>query len=144
MSMILAAAALMGASGAADTHHVQIDHRGHRVDVVYRSAIDVQHRQTGAVSAPGRPSALSCRWTATIAIQREAVSPRGHVAARTIGSDSALSGSRPGWCAGQRDSIAAEVAARGAAIRDHLLAVAAEDRDRVVADLDAAHDRARS
>lgn len=144
MSMTMMAALLLSGVAAGDTHQVQVDHRGHRVDVTYRGAVDVQHRQVGGVSAPGRPATARCMWTATVAVEREAVSPRGHVATRTIARDAALSGSRAGWCGEQRAAIAAEVAARGAAVRDHLVAVAAEDRDRVVADLDAVHDRARS
>lgn len=124
-------------------HRVQMDHRGQQVDVTYRSAVDVTHKQIGAVGAPGRPSALRCAWNASVDVHREARHAAGHVMARTISADTALTGSRPGWCATQRDAIAQDVAARSGKVRDHLLAVAARDQDHLVAELDAAHDRVR-
>ncbi|MBB3694321.1 hypothetical protein [Sphingomonas sp. BK580] len=131
-------------AAAPDTaHQVQLDHRGQRVDVTYRSDVSVTHRQVGAVGAPGRPSALRCAWQASVAVQREARHPAGHVLARTVSADKPLTGSRPGWCATQKDAIAQDVAARSGAIREHLLAVAARDQDSLVAELDAAHDRVR-
>lgn len=124
-------------------HRVQMDHRGQRVDVTYRSEVDVAHKQVGAVGAPGRPSALRCAWTASVDVHREARHAAGHVMARTISADAPLTGSRPGWCDTQRDAIAQDVAARSGKVRDHLLAVAARDQDALVAELDAAHDRVR-
>ncbi|TCP33361.1 hypothetical protein [Sphingomonas sp. BK235] len=124
-------------------HQVQLDHRGQRVDVTYRSDIDVTHRQIGAVGAPGRPSALRCAWQASVAVQREARHPAGHVLARTVSAEQPLTGSRPGWCATQKDAIARDVAARSDTVREHLLAVAARDQDALVAELDAAHGTVR-
>ncbi|MEH3120585.1 MAG: hypothetical protein PGN16_01195 [Sphingomonas phyllosphaerae] len=124
-------------------HRVQLDHRGQQVDVTYRSAVDVTHKQVGAVGAPGRPSALRCAWTASVDVHREARHAAGHVMARTISAEAPLTGSRPGWCATQRHAIAQDVAARSGKVRDHLLAVAARDQDALVAELDAAHDRVR-
>ena len=116
-------------------HQVQLDHRGQRVDVT--------HRQIGAVGAPGRPSALRCAWQASVAVQREARHPAGHVLARTVSAEQPLTGSRPGWCATQKDAIARDVAARSDTVREHLLAVAARDQDALVAELDAAHGTVR-
>lgn len=138
---------LLGASPAVadDTsHRTQLDHRGHRVDVVYRGATTIAHDQRGTAGAPGRPSSLHCVWRAAIAVDREARSAAGHVVTRRITATTPLRGTRPGWCSTQRRGIAAEVAARGEAVRDHLLAVAQEDRDTLVAELDAAHGADRS
>ncbi|KTT72843.1 hypothetical protein NS334_08340 [Sphingomonas endophytica] len=135
---------MLGSPVAAEPHRVQLDHRGQRVDVTYRSDVDVTHKQVGAVGAPGRPSALRCAWTASVNVHREARHAAGHVVARTISSEAPLTGSRPGWCATQGDAIAQDVAAKSGRVRDHLLAVAARDQDALVAELDAAHDTSRS
>lgn len=144
MSFIIAASLLIGAAAAPDTHQVQLDHRGQRVDVTYRHGVTIRHQQVGAAAAPGRPNSLRCRWHATVDVHREARHAAGHVAARRISSDAAVSGSRPGWCAGQRDAIARDVAAASGQFRDHLMAVATRDREAVLAELDAAHGPVRS
>lgn len=144
MSFIIAAGVLLGAAGASDAHQVRMDHRGQRVDVTYRHAVTVRHEQVGAAGAPGRPSTLRCRWNAALDVHREARHAAGHVVARRIRADAPVAGSRPGWCAGQRDAIARDVAAASGRMLDHLMAVAARDRDAVLAELDAAHDSARS
>ncbi len=143
MIVSIVAGLLLGTPIADDAHRVQLDHRGQRVDVTYRSAVDVRHKQLGAVGAPGRPSALRCAWSASVDVHREARHPAGHVMTRTISAQAPLTGSRPGWCDTQRDAIAQDVAARSGAVRDHLLAVATRDQDALVAELDAAHDKVR-
>ena len=142
MSIIIAAGLLLG-TGAAEVHRVALDHRGQRVDVTYRSDVNVAHRQVGAVGAPGRPSTLRCTWQARVSVAREARSGAGHVLTRTIASDAPLTGSRAGWCSGQRDAIAKDVAARSDGVRDHLVAVAEQDHETLRAELDAAHLPAR-
>lgn len=143
MNLFIVAGLLLGAT-ASDAHRVEIDHRGQRVDVTYRSDVDVAHKQVGAVGAPGRPTSLRCAWTANVSVHREARSAAGHVLARTIASDAPIEGSRPGWCKGQRGAIAQEVAARSGAVRDHLLAAAARDQEALALELDAAHAPVRS
>lgn len=149
MNLFIVAGLLLGApapsSASIDAaHRVEMDHRGHRVDVTYRSDVDVAHKQVGTVGAPGRPSTLRCAWTATVRVHREARSAAGHVLARTMAGVAPVEGSRPGWCQGQRGAIAQEVAARSGAVRDHLLAAAARDQDALALELDAAHMPARS
>jgi len=148
MNLIFVAGLLLGSPGIdtpmTDSHRVELDHRGQRVDVTYRSDMDVAHKQVGAVGAPGRASSLRCAWKAKISVQREARSAAGHVLTRTIASDTPIEGSRPGWCSGQRTAIAREVAARSGDVREHLLAVAERDRDALALELDAAHSLARS
>ncbi len=144
MNLIIAAGLLLGSPTAAADHRVEIDHRGQRVDVTYRSAMDVAHKQVGAVSAPGRAGTLRCAWKANVSVERQARSAAGHVLTRTIASDAPIEGSRPGWCSGQRNAIAQEVAARTGEVREHLLAVAERDREALALELDAAHSPARS
>lgn len=143
MNLIVAAGLLLG-SPVVDHHRIEIDHRGHRVDVTYRSDMDVTYKQVGAVGAPGRASTLRCTWTANVSVHREARSAAGHVLTRTIASDTPIAGNRPGWCAGQRQAIAKDVAARSGAVRDHLLAVAEGDREALALELDSAMSPARS
>ena len=144
MSIIIAAGLLLGSPFVDEAHQVQLDHRGQRVDVTYRHEVSVRHEQVGAAGAPGRPATLRCRWNAAIDVHREARHAAGHVVTRRISADAPVSGSRPGWCAGQRDAIARDVAAASGRVREHLMAVAARDQDAVLAELDAVHDRARS
>lgn len=138
--LVVGLASALTAAAPDASHQVQLDHRGQRVDVTYRGDVGVTHRQVGA---PGRPSALRCAWQASVAVQREARHPAGHVLARTVSAEKPLTGSRPGWCSTQKDAIAQDVAARSGTMREHLLAVAARDQDSLVAELDAAHDRVR-
>lgn len=143
MNLIIAAGLLLG-SFTTDAHRLEIDHRGQRVDVTYRSDLDVEHRQVGTPAPGGRMSTLRCAWKARVSVQREARSPAGHVLTRTIASDAPIAGSRAGWCSGQRAAIAQEVAARSDDVRAHLLAVADRDREALALELDSAHSSARS
>ncbi len=52
MNLILAAGLLLGTPIATDAHRVEIDHKGQRVDVTYRSDVAVKHKQIGA-AGPG-------------------------------------------------------------------------------------------
>lgn len=144
MSLIIAAGLLLGSPIVGDAHQVQLDHRGQRVDVTYRHQVTVRHRQVGAAGAPGRPVSLRCRWEASVDVHREARHVAGHIMTRRISADVPVSGSRPGWCAGQRDAIAQDVAAASGRVRDHMMAVAARDQDAVLAELDTLHGPARS
>lgn len=143
MIVSIVAGLLLGTPIAEEAHRVQMDHRGQQVDVTYRSAVDVRHKQVGAVGAPGRPSALRCAWTASVDVHREARHAAGHVLTRRISADAPISGTRPGWCDAQRGAIAQEIAAKTGEVREHLLAVAERDQAAMLAELDAAHDRTR-
>lgn len=144
MSLFVVAGLLLGSPVATDAHRIAMDHRGQNVDVTYRSAVAVEHKQIGSAGPGGRPNTLQCAWKAKVSVQREARSAAGHVLARTIASDAPLEGRRAGWCSGQREAIAQDVAARSEAVRAHLLAVAERDREALALELDAAHSPARS
>lgn len=134
MTLLLVAGLLLG---GIEAHRVQIDHRGDAVEAVYRGDIAVEHRQVGAATGPGRANTLRCHWSATINVQREARHPAGHILSRSIAGEAPVGGSRPGWCEGQRAAIADEVARRADRLRDHMIDVAARDREILVAELEA-------
>ena len=143
MSLMIVAGLLLGAPQV-DAHRIELDHRGQRVDVTYHSDLDIEHKQLGAVGPGGRASTLQCAWKARVSVQREARSGAGHVLSRTIASDAPIEGRRAGWCKGQRDAIAQDVAARSGDVQAHLLAVAERDREALALELDRAHGPARS
>lgn len=135
MSLIIAVL-LAAPQAATHLHHERFDHVGAGVEATYRGTLRTEMRQVGAVSAPGRPATLRCRWHARVTVDRHARHAAGHVVARRIEAPALLSGTRPGWCAGQRAAIHAEVAAAGERIRAHLVKVAARDRRDLIADLE--------
>lgn len=145
MNIAILAGLMLGSSvQAPDVHHSRIDHRGASVDVTHRSDVRVEHRQVGSVGPGGRSSSLRCAWSAKMVVHREARSSSGSMLTRTIGSETPLTGSRPGWCSSQRSAIASDVSARSDRLRDHLLAVAEQDHDSLRAELDALHGPSRS
>jgi hypothetical protein len=133
MSML---AIVLALATAADNHSVTVPHAGGPIAATYRSATAVRYRQTGAVAPPGAAQTLRCRWTATATVTRAASSPTGARLARTWAPAVVLSGVRHGWCGSARQSIAQEVAARRDAIERHRLAVAAEDRPVLIAEVE--------
>ena len=143
MNVAILAGLLLG-SPQAEAHRIEIDHRGQRVEVTYQGAADVSHKQSGTVGAAGRASTLRCAWRANVSVAREARSAAGHVLARSITAEAPIVGSRPGWCSGQRDAIAQEVAARRGEVREHVLTVAERDREILALELDTAHAAGRS
>lgn len=132
---ILAIALLLGGAPTAE-HRVAVDHPAGAVDATYRSTVAIARRQLGAVAPGGRPQTLRCAWSAGMTVERSARHASGAMLTRTLRRDDVLAGSRPGWCGTHRDGIAREVASRGAHVRDQLLAVAAEDRTALHAELD--------
>ena len=132
-----------GPAGATE-HRVRVEHRGGAVDAVYRADVAIDHRQVGAVGPGGRPSTLRCVWSAGVTVEREARHGSGRVMTRAIRRDDVAQGSRHGWCDGQRDAIAKDVAARTDRVRDAMLAAAEEDRSVLRAELDTLHTDQRS
>jgi len=62
MSLVIAAALLATPEAAAHLHHERFNHAGAGVEATYRGTLRTDMRQVGAVSAPGRPATLRCRW----------------------------------------------------------------------------------
>lgn len=143
-ALLAGAAAITGVStGTGHSHSVRIDHRRGAVDAEYRSRVVVTHKQVGSV-APGRvPTTLRCQWQATLIVDRDARHAGGATMARTMTHDAALTGSRPGWCDGARRAIARDVAARDAALRTKLIAMATDDHPVLTAEIERLHDPVR-
>lgn len=141
LALGLAAPAMARDAAPAATidHQAQIDHHSGPVTARYRGALLVDHRQIGAVAPAGRTASLRCQWTARIAVERHATTAHGAVTQRSLVSDPAASGHRPGWCAGQRDAIARDVATQTIDMDRHIQAVAREDHDVLRAELDRLH-----
>ncbi|MFW2851297.1 hypothetical protein ACM61V_05165 [Sphingomonas sp. TX0543] len=137
MTILLVAGMLLGGMEGIEAHRVTLDHSAGAVEAVYRGAVDVAHRQLGTVAGAGRASTLRCHWSAMVRVEREARHPAGHLLSRSIASEAPLSGSRAGWCEGQRGAIVDEVARRADRLRDHVIDVAARDREVLLAELDA-------
>lgn len=138
---IFVAGLLLGiASTNPMTHDVRLDHRSGAVSARYDGHVAVTHRQVGSVSAPGRPSSLRCRWSANIVVDRSARHASGSSFNRSIRRDAVVEGVRPGWCGAQRAAIARDVASQSETMRRHMLAVHAEDRTVLLAEIDRLHD----
>lgn len=136
MAGLALAAAGTPANGAL-IHEAMIDHRGAPVRVIYRAGIDVTTRQIG-MAAGTRMSNERCMWTARVDVWREAGRSESTLTRAEIDADKILRGSRPGPCHAAQPGIARDVAARHDAVRAHLVTVAEQDRDRLLATLDAA------
>lgn len=140
MLNLIAAGLLLGTAGTAPPaqieHRVRVDHPAGSVDAHYRTRVDISHRQIGAVAPPGAPSTLRCAWRADMHVEREARHASGSVLQASLRRDSVAKGSRPGWCATQRDAIAKEVAGRTDAMRGQLVEVAREDHGALTETLD--------
>ncbi len=129
----------IAAAAPAAEHKVRVDHHSGAIDAHYRAGVTIAHRQVGAAGPGGRASTLRCQWSAGVTIDREARHASGTTMLRTISRDDVVEGSRPGWCDGQRRAIAEEVARRTDAVRDHMMAVAAEDHGVLRAEADRLH-----
>ncbi|MHA6723230.1 hypothetical protein [Sphingomonas sp. RS2018] len=142
MAYSLIAAAAIGAAALLTTdaieHSVRIDHPRGAVDARYTATVVIAHRQIGSVAPGGRASTLRCAWRADLSVDRTAQHARG-TASRSIARETAIAGSRPGWCSTQARAIREEVAARRDEMRAHVLAVSREDRGALIADIDRAH-----
>ncbi|WP_294301730.1 hypothetical protein [uncultured Sphingomonas sp.] len=143
-ALLAGAAAVAGVStDIGHSHSVRIDHHRGAIDADYRSRVLITHKQIGSV-APGRvPSTLRCQWQANLVVDRDARHAGGTMMARTMMRDAALTGSRPGWCEGAKRAIAQEVAARESVLRDHLVAMAADDHAVLTAEVERLHDPVR-
>lgn len=148
MTNVIVAALALGifATGAGEAleHRTRIDHATGTTDVHYRGDVAIAYKQTGAVAPGGAASSLRCHWKANVVVNREARHASGHVVARSFATPQVIEGSRPGWCATSRDSIAREVAQRSEDVRRHLMAAAEEDHPVLTAELDRLHGSAKA
>lgn len=140
ITALLLALGCAGAAAAAQAQHsVRIDHHSGPVTAHYRGDIAVDHRQIGAAAPAGRASTLRCQWTARMDVARAATAANGRTIHRSFVSAPVASGHRTGWCSGQQEAIARDVARQTITLDHHLQAVAREDHDVLRAELDALH-----
>lgn len=120
-------------AAAVATHTVQIDHHGTPVQAVYSARADVTSRTIGA-HTPNRMDSRRCLWQATIHVDRKL--ENSAALARTVSSDKVLKGSQAGNCQSNGKAIERELARHDDSIRDHMLAIAEQDRAPLLAEID--------
>lgn len=137
--LILVVAAMLGATQPA-MHEATLEHRGVAYQLSYRPHVSTQMRTIGQ-SVGSRPSTERCRWTATVALEREIrrASDGERLTKRVPGDAHVIEGQRPGSCRQVGQAVEAEIASRVERAQDAVLAMAQADRPAVIADIDAAH-----
>jgi hypothetical protein len=136
-----ALAAFLAAPAAALEHEVVIDHAEGPIAADYTGTVTIETRQVGAAGVAGRPSTLSCQWTAKLDVERVAKVGSALSSRRTLTSDNVASGARPGWCPSNPDAMARLVDTRGERVRSALLALVDQDRSALIAEADTATTR---
>ncbi len=136
----LSVAGLATPSVAADyqdiRHRVEVPHGERQVTAVYQPKTMVSYRQVGNMT-PNRPSTARCMWKAEISVERHLQAPAGqgsHVV-RTLVPTKLIEGSTNGRCAQGKEQVSTALARRTDEVRSHVLAVAAEDRNALMAEL---------
>ncbi|WP_430386590.1 hypothetical protein [Blastomonas fulva] len=136
----LSVAGLATPSVAADyqdiRHQVEVPHGERQVTAVYQPKTMVSYRQVGNMT-PNRPSTARCMWKAEISVERHLQAPAGqgsHVV-RTLVPTKLIEGSTNGRCAQGKEQVNSALARRTDEVRSHVLAVAAEDRNALMAEL---------
>jgi len=117
-------------------HQVNVPHGEREVTAVYQPRTMVSYRQVGNMT-PNRPSTARCMWKAEISVERHLQAPTGqgsHVV-RTLVPAKLIEGSTNGRCAQGKEQVSNTLARRADEVRDHVLAVAAEDRNALMAEL---------
>ncbi len=146
MTAMIAALSVAGltspamANDAADfSHQVEVPHGDRQVTAVYRPKTQVTYRQIGNMT-PNRPSTARCMWKAEVSVERHLQAPVGqgsHVV-RTLVPTKLIEGQTNGRCAQGRDQVNSAIARRADEVRAHVLAVAAQDRNALMAELSVA------
>jgi len=117
-------------------HQVEVPHGERQVTAVYQPKTMVSYRQVGNMT-PNRPSTARCMWKAEISVERHLQAPAGqgsHVV-RTLVPTKLIEGSTNGRCAQGKEQVSSALARRTDEVRSHVLAVAAEDRNALMAEL---------
>lgn len=120
-------------------HQVEVPHGERQVTAVYQPKTQVSYRQVGNMT-PNRPSTARCLWQAEIAVERHLQAPAGqgsHIV-RTLVPTKLIEGSTKGRCAQGNEQVNSAIARRADEVREHVLAVAAEDRNALMAELSVA------
>ncbi len=122
-------------------HEVVIDHAAGPIAADYRGSVTIETRQVGSMGAPGRPSTLSCQWTASLNVERIAKVGSALNSRRTLTTDDVVTGAKPGWCPNNAQALDKLVDARSDKVRSALLALVEQDRAALLAEADTATTR---
>lgn len=117
-------------------HQVEVPHGDRQVTAIYQPKTMVSYRQVGNMT-PNRPSTARCLWKAEISVERHLQAPAGqgsHVV-RTLVPTKLIEGSTHGRCAQGKEQAESAIARRSDEVKAHVLAVAAEDRNALMAEL---------
>lgn len=117
-------------------HQVEVPHGERQVTAVYQPKTSISYRQVGNMT-PNRPSTARCIWQAEVSVERHLQAPAGegsHVV-RTLVPTKVIEGSTNGRCAQGKEQVNSAIARRSDEVRAHVLAVAAEDRNALMAEL---------
>lgn len=122
------------------THDIVVEHKGVPLDVSYRADVDTRAKKVKVV-LPNRVTTEQCRWVADVTVEREIA--RKDVPAsltRTLVGSKTIRGMRQGNCAAStvQERVAAAVSDKAAIVKDHLVAMAEQDRPQLIADIEAA------
>ena len=131
---ILAGMALAAAgSPAIPLHETTVQHIAAPVTAAYHAATTIELREINTTPAT-RPGVGSCRWTASVQVQREVAGVSA--LAKPVGAPTRIHGVTAGLCAGAQDNIDAQVASRLNTLQPSLVATAQADHGALVAELD--------
>lgn len=113
-----------------------------QISADYRGSTHILSTQLGASGPGGRASSLRCTWSVSLSVERTALAGSALQATRTIRRNAALKGSLPGWCSSNRKGIERIVTAQRGVLREAMMAMVAQDRDKILAEAEAAQKRA--
>lgn len=115
-------------------HKVVIEHPDGPIAADYAGTVNVETRQIGSVSAPGRPSTLRCEWSASLSLERTAQVGENLKTRREMREDDVATGSAPGWCRNSAKAIDRLVDSRKETFRSAMLELVAQDRTALLAE----------
>ncbi|MDX2211605.1 MAG: hypothetical protein SFV20_14750 [Sphingopyxis sp.] len=114
------------------SHPVTIDHKGRNVSARYDASVSIETRQIG-VAMSIRPGTQRCSWRAVVKVGRHVEG--SSLPARIVATDTSQQGSIAGDCRQLRTNIEREVARRAPAIQQRVAAIAEQDRDVLLAEV---------
>lgn len=128
--------AFLASPALALEHDVVIEHGAGTIAADYDGSVHIETRQVGAVGAGGRPSTLSCEWTAALNVERTAKVGTTLQTRRTISRENVARGRKPGWCDTHTKAIDALVDAHRETFHSAMLELVEQDRSVILAEAD--------
>jgi hypothetical protein len=117
-------------------HRTRVDHASGSMEAHYVGTVHLVPKQVGSPGPGGRTSTLRCEWSVMLTVNREARHEAGGLLSHTMTDREGLTLSRPGWCNSSREAAKAEVASRTDELQQRLVALVAEDRDTLLAQVE--------